>query len=419
LSLAIADLNGDGKPDLVTANPATDRSTDTVSVRLNRGDGGFQGRRNYRTGRSPLAVAIGDLNGDGRGETVTANFGAGTVSVLLNTGDGTFQAKVDYQAGSDPASVAIGDLNVDGKPDLAVANIDAETASVLLNRGDGTFAARRAYRTGNTPFSVAIGDVNGDDKPDLATANQDAGTVSVLLNRGDGSFPARRDYVASYGPFWVGIGDMSGDGKPDLVTASLKVARPGRHSETSILTVSVFLNRGDGSFQARRDSRGGSYPNTASYSTSSAALGDLNGDGKPDLAIACCDTPVVSVLTNRGDGLFRPRIEYQTGLDAISTSIGDFDGDDKLDLAVANYRSSTISVLINAPGLCTVQYVRGKTLQAAKRTIARANCRVGKIRRAYSKSVKRGRVISQKPRFGAVLPGGRKVDLVVSRGRKH
>ena len=75
-------------------------------------------------------------------------------------------------------------------------------------------------------------------------------------------------------------------------------------------------------------------------------------------------------------------------------------------------------MLLNTPGLCTVQNVRGRTLPIARRTLARANCRVGKIRRAYSKNVKKGRVISQKPRFGAVLPGGGKVDLVVSRGRR-
>jgi hypothetical protein len=419
ISIAVGDLNGDGKPDLATANPATDNSTDTASVLLNRGDGSFGTKRNYRTRPFPLSIAIGDLNGDGKGDLVTANLGPDTVSVLLNRGDGSFQPRRDYATGEDPMSVAIGDLNGDGKGDLVTANLGPDTVSVLLNRGDGSFHAKRDYGAGGG--SVAIGDLNGDGQPDLATPN------SVLVNRGDGSFKARRDDAP--GGFWVGIADVNGDGKPDLVGASMTIV----HADT--LTVSVLVNRGGGSFQTRRNYRAGRYPNSASYGPSSVALGDLNGDGKPELAIACCDKPVVSVLTNRGDGRFGPKLEYRTGQPthipetspptflspdrASSVTIGDLNGDGKLDLAVANYLSSTVSVLIDAPGLCTVQDVNGMTLPAAKGMIARANCRVGKIRRAYSKTVKRGRVISEKPKPGTVLPNRGRVNVVVSRGRKH
>ena len=124
------------------------------------------------------------------------------------------------------------------------------------------------------------------------------------------------------------------------------------------------------------------------------------------------------MLLNRGDGSFQAKLDYRTGRGPDSVAIGDLNGDGKPDLATAN-AANTVSVLLNTPGLCTVQNVKGKTLPAAKRTIARANCRVGKIRRAYSKTVKRGRVISQKPKPGTVLPGGGKVNLVVSRGRKR
>jgi hypothetical protein len=109
---------------------------------------------------------------------------------------------------------------------------------------------------------------------------------------------------------------------------------------------------------------------------------------------------------------------YPTGTSPTSVAIGDLNGDGKPELATANFLAHTVSVLLNTPGLCTVQDVFRQTLPVAKRTIARANCRVGKIRRAYSK-VKRGRVISQKPKPGTVLPSRGKVNLVVSRGRKH
>jgi len=412
ISVAIGDLNGDGKPDLATAN--FEVGVNSVSVLLNRGDGSFQAKRGYRTGRRPSSVAIGDLNGDRKPDLATTNNAAGvnTVSVLLNRGNGSFQAKVDYRTGSSPLSVEIGDLNGDGKPDLAIANSEASTVSVLLNRGDGSFQAKADYRTGGAPELVVIGDLNGDGKPDLVTANG-VPHVAVLLNRGDGSFRAKRNYGTEGLSFSVAMGDVNGDGKPDLATAN---------SEAS--TVSVFLNKGDGSFRANHDYRTGD-------GSHSIEIGDLNGDSKPDLVSANGDANI-SVLANRGGGSFQAKLEYRTGGGGASDSIeiGDLNGDGKPDLVSANVTSNTVSVLINRPGLCTVQnvergflrernvVVQAQTVPAAKRTIARANCRVGKIRRAYSKNVKKGRVISQKPEPGTVLPSRGKVSLVVSRGRR-
>jgi hypothetical protein len=407
VGIAIGDLNGDSKPDLATAN----LGSGTVSVLLNGGDGRFAPKRPYAVGRLPQSVVIGDLNGDGKPDLATANLDENTVSVLLNRGDGSFQAKRDYRAGAGPSSVAIGDLNGDGKPDLATANFYAEIVSVLLNRGDGSFQAKRDYRAGAGPSSVAIGDLNGDGALDLAAANGGYNTVSVLLNRSDGSFQAKRDYRTggdslSEAPASVAIGDLNGDGKPDLATAN-----------EDANTVSVLLNRGDGRFQAKRDYRVVGSPQMV-------AIGDLNGDGKPDLATANAvvegfsGANRASVLVNKGGGRFRARLSYPTGREPASVAIGDLNGDAKPDLATANRYSNTVSVLLNSPGLCTVQGVRGRRLPAAKRTLARANCRVGKIRRVDS-GVGRGRVITQKPGFGAVLPGGSKVNLVVSRGRKH
>jgi FG-GAP-like repeat/PASTA domain len=416
-SVAIGDLNGDGKPDLVTAND----EANTVSVLLNRGDASFRAKRDYPTGHFPVAVAIGDLNGDGKRDLVTANEQANTVSVLLNRGDGSFGVRANYATGGSPRSVAIGDLNGDGSPDLAIANFGGEnhstvgtTASVLLNRGDGSFQPSVDYATGKGPISVAIGDLNGDGRPDLAIANFGGGvpstfgsTVSVLLNRGDGSFEAKRDYRTGISPDSVAIGDLNGDGKPDLAIANGQGA-----------TVSVLANRGDGSFEARRDYRTGS-------DSDSVAIGDLNGDGKPDLATASAIQSIVSVLANRGDGSFQAARHFATGGADSPVAVGDLNGDGRPDLAttegapVEAAPDGDIWVLLNATGLCAVPNLRGKTLPAAKRTLVRAQCGVGKIRRAFSKAVKKGRVISQEPRWGAVLPKGGKVNLVVSRGHKR
>jgi hypothetical protein len=412
LSVAIGDLNGDRKPDLATANYGTEEHAgETVSVLLNTGDGRFRPRLDYATGSRPWSVAIGDLNGDGKLDLATANtYPSDSVSVLLNKGDGSFQAKVDYATGrGSPYSVAIGDLNGDGKPDLATANTYAGTVSVLLNRGDGSFQAKVDYAIGAQPAAVAIGDLNGDGKPDLATANYPAKFVSVLLNSGDGSFPAKRDYRTSLRPTSVTIGDLNGDGTPDLVTAT---GSPDADPRRWINAVTVLLNSGDSSFRATRVYRTGLGPR-------SVAIDDLNGDGKPDLATANYGR-TISVLVNRGDGSFRAKRDFRTGGGPFSVAIGDLNGDGKADLATANiYPSDSVSVLINTPGLCTVQDVIGLKLAVAKRTLGRVNCRVGKVTRAYKKSVKKHRVISEKPKPGTVLLGGGKVNLVVSRGRKH
>jgi hypothetical protein len=402
-SVAIGDLNGDGKPDLATANLGG-----TVSVLLS-GSNGFAPKRSYEAGEVPHSLAIGDLNGDDKPDLASMGAEADRVSVFLNRGDGTFGGRREYKrAGS--GSVAIGDLNGDGKPDIATSGGAAANAvSVLLNDGDGNFPSKRDYVTGRYADSIAIGDLNGDDKPDLAVANSITNTVSVLLNRGEGTFQAKRDHKTGSEPESVAIGDLDGDRKPDLVTAN---ADPN----AGVNTVSVLLNKGNGTFRAKRNYRAGVDPE-------SVAIGDLNADGKPDLAIGhsldppFADAFTVSVLVNKGLGRFRARLGYPTGPSPVSVAISDLNGDGKPDLATANKYGNTVSVLLNAPGLCTVQRVRGRSLRAARRMLARANCRVGAIHRIY-KTVKRGRVISQKPGFGAVLPGGSKVDLLVSRGRK-
>jgi hypothetical protein len=173
----------------------------------------------------------------------------------------------------------------------------------------------------------------------------------------------------------------------------------------------VLLNRGQGAFGLEREYGIGGYG-------TSAAVGDLNGDNAPDLAITTYPTNAIAVLTNKGNGRFRAKVDFGMRNRLRAVAVGDLNRDSRLDLATAN-GNNTISVSINTPGLCTVQNVKGVGLQTAKRTLARANCLVGKVARSYSKTVKRGRVISQKPEFGAVLPGGGKINLVVSRGRKR
>src|SRR6266542_437460 len=316
----------------------------------------------------------------------------------------SFARPTPYEfGGASFEDVAIADLNGDRKLDLAVTN-EISSVYVLLNSGQGKFRGRRSYRTGADPAAMAIGDLNGDAKPDLVTANRgdgDGKTVSVLLNSGDAGFEARRDYGTGEQPESVAIGDLNGDSKPDVVTAN----QTGE-------TVSVLANGGDGTLRDRRDYRAGASP-------VAVAIADLNGDRKPDLATANSDGASVSVLASRGDGTFAARRNYGAGESPEKVASGDLNSDGKPDLAITNgvADTGTLSVLRNTTGLCTVPNLRGKTRPVATKAVARANCRLGKIRRVYSKIVKTGRVISQTPKPGKVLRRGAKVNLVVSLGR--
>jgi hypothetical protein len=192
-SVATADMNGDGKPDLAIAN----YRSNSVSVLLNTTAPGattpsYASQATFATGANPRSVSIGDLNGDGKPDLAIANFYSNSVSVLLSTtapGATTpsYAAQATFATGTGPFSVSIGDVNGDGKPDLAIANFNSNSVSVLLNTtapGATTpsYAAQATFATGSLPRSVSIGDLNGDGKPDLAIANFNSDSVSVLLN---------------------------------------------------------------------------------------------------------------------------------------------------------------------------------------------------------------------------------------------
>jgi uncharacterized protein YjdB len=362
-SVAIGDLDGDGKADLAVVN----NGSSTVSVFHNTSSSGaitagsFAAKVDFTTGTNPVSVSIGDLDGDGKADLAVANFSSATVSVFRNTSSsgvitaGSFAAKVDFATGANPISVAIGDLDGDGKADLAVANYTSNNVSVFRNTGSSgaitaaSFAAKVDFATGTNPRIVAIGDLDGDGKADLAVANQSSATVSVFRNTSSsgaitaGSFAAKVDFATGNQPYSVAIGDLDGDGKADLA-----VANNGSNN------VSVFRNTSSsgaitsGSFAAKVDFTTGTNPRIVS-------IGDLDGDGKADLAVANYGSTSVSVFRNTSSsgaitaGSFAARVDFTTGTNPISVGIGDLDGDGKADLAVANYGSNTVSVIRNNP----------------------------------------------------------------------
>ncbi len=289
----------------------------------------------FDTGSGPISVAIGDLNGDNKPDLAVANSGTSTVSVLLGNGNGTFGTKVDYGTGSNPQSVAVGDLNGDSKPDLAVAYCSINQVSVLLGNGNGTFGTKVDYAAGICPSSVAIGDLNRDSKPDLAIADYGSGSGSATtMSVLLGNGDGTFGAKVEYG---AGIRPQSvaiGDLNGDI-NPDLAVANSGSN------TVSVLLGNGNGTFGAKVDYGTGSTP----YSV---AIGDLNGDSKPDLSVANGLSNTVSVLLGNGDGTFGPKVDYGTGSGPVSVAIGDVNGDNKPDLALSNFYSHTVSVLLGS-----------------------------------------------------------------------
>ncbi len=364
--MTAADLNGDGKPDLIVAN----YHSNTVSVLLNTTAPGpplasFAAQRTFATGAEPKSVTAADLNGDGEPDLIVANVDSNTVSVLLNTtapGATTpsFATQQTFATAGLPNSVTAADLNGDGKPDLIVANFGSNTVSVLLNTtapGATTpsFAAQTTFATPSGPRFVTAADLNGDGKPDLIIANRSADTVSVLLNTTvpgatTPSFAAQTAFATGSYPESVTAADLNGDGKPDLIVAN------GDSNTVSVLLNTTAPGATTPSFAAQTAFATGSEPR-------SVTVADLNGDGQPDLIVANKYSNTVSVLLNttalaQASPAFATNQDFTTGSDPESVTAADLNGDGKPDLIVANYGSNTVSVLLNttAPGATTPSF---------------------------------------------------------------
>jgi hypothetical protein len=212
--LAAADLDGDGRIDLAYANETFPDEVANVLVAWNQGGGAFALGPDDVVAMPGIVAA--DLDGDGKPDLVGV---AGNVIVVRNLGGGSFALPATYPAGPGPIAVAAVDLDGDGRPELAVANGMGNTVSVLHNHGNGTFAAAVDYPVGTSPLSVAAADLDGDGRTDLVVANQLDGTVTVLLNQGGGTFTHLLDVGAGMFPAQVVAADVDGDGRPDLVVA--------------------------------------------------------------------------------------------------------------------------------------------------------------------------------------------------------
>lgn len=340
-SMAIGDFNNDGIQDLAVAN----YTSSTVSIRLGDGSGGFVSPAvpDVSVGAFPRSVAVGDLNNDGKHDIATTGFALGNVSIRLGDGTGGFTSPAvpEILVDKGPYSIAIGDFNADGFPDLVTAN--SASVSVTLRLGDGsggfTVPTEPSIEVDGSPRSIAITDFNNDGRLDFATANAVSANVSIRLGDGAGGFTSPLNGEVELGfsnnPRSIAIGDFNGDGKQDFVAANFNSN-----------VVSIGLGNGNGGFTAP------AVPQVAvGDAPQSIAVGDINNDGKQDFATANSGSSSVSIRYGNGSGGFTSPAPSEVsigGTTALAIVIGDFNGDAMQEFATANDASDNVSVRLKS-----------------------------------------------------------------------
>jgi hypothetical protein len=355
--VASGDFNGDGIPDIVAGQDGNTNAPGVV-VYLSNGDGTMQQGVTYGTSASLAYVAVADFNGDGKLDIVASDYANGVVQIFLGNGDGTFTVGQSYATDTlsspYPQNLITGDFNHDGKVDLAIANGSSHTIGVLLGVGDGTFGQLANYSLSNEPYAIAAADLNGDGYLDLAVTayNDSASNVDILLGNSDNS-----------GTFQAEVDIATGTGYPEFVAlgdlngdGKLDMAVTMQNGPIYYSALVVALGNGDGTFQAPvaypSSTQGGGLLNTE---LANVQMADFNGDGKLDLIYVNYDLGTVGIMTGVGDGTLNSPVEFPTSGYVWGMTLADVNNDGAMDVVMGNNYVGGVSVLLNGNGSGTQQ----------------------------------------------------------------
>jgi hypothetical protein len=328
LAIAAGDFNGDGNLDLV----ATNNNASTVSLLIGNGNGTFGAATSFAGQNSAQWIAAADLNGDKVADVIEAN--GGQLAWMLAKGDGTLLTPQTYgvTANNFPQP-AVADFNGDGRPDVAVGGgcqgIGCQnTVTTFLATGNGSLQFKTTIQVAGTNLlGLAAGDFDGDGRIDLVASDDQTLRATFLPGSGDGNFAAANGGggLSNATAGTLAAADLNADKKVDLIAYSFLLG--------------VSLGKGDGSLQAQT-----LYPANGNGSGfRPLAVEDLNGDGHLDIVAG--SSPSVIILVGAGDGTFPVSMNVLAGQFAGTIALGDFNGDGKPDLAVCDQQ--VVNVLLN------------------------------------------------------------------------
>ena len=343
-SVEIADLNGDGRPDIIVAN----EQSNNVTILLGDGRGGFIQAKGspFPAGHDPNDIAIGDFNRDGKLDLAFANHEEKHLTVLLGNGQGGFtpapNSPFAVEVKPHTHGVATGDLNGDGNLDLVTDSWGNDQVSVLFGDGRGSFSTSGTFLdVGKMPYQrVRVGDINGDGKSDIITTNLEGDNVTILLGDSKGDFKqsAGSPFPCGDSPFNFAVGDVNADGNPDLSIVNSPSSTADRHGKDGL---TILLGDGASGFRMLAGSpfATGRIPNRV-------AIGDVNGDGVADIAVSSPDGNNITLFLMGSKGVVSSSI-IAIGGKPKGLAIRDLNSDGKADMVITNNSDNTVTVILS------------------------------------------------------------------------